>query len=50
MNERLQLGMVIAGAVFNSAAVWLLFRQAMAGQPLIGQAGRVFAPFDQADA
>jgi hypothetical protein len=36
LNERLQVGMVFAGTALYTAAVWLLFRQAMAGQPLLG--------------
>ncbi len=36
LDECLQVGMVFAGTALYTVAVWLLFRQAMAGQPLLG--------------
>ena len=36
LDERLQVGMVFAGTALYAGGVWVLFRQAMAGQPLLG--------------
>ena len=36
LDERLQVAMVFAGATLYTGVVWLLFRQAMAGRPLLG--------------
>ena len=35
LNEHLQIGGVVAGAAVYTTIVWLMFRQAMAGRPLL---------------
>lgn len=36
LSERLQVGAVLGGSALYTLAVWLLFREAMSGKPLLG--------------